>query len=85
MNHHTQTIKVLRIRTVMAKIGISRSTIYDWLNPKSKRYDPTFPKPRQLGKQSVGWLETDLDKWLLQCKIANASTHCVDITRNGFL
>ncbi len=85
MNHHTQTIKILRIRTVMAKIGISRSTIYDWLNPKSKRYDPTFPKPRQLGKQSVGWLETDLDKWLLQCKIANASTQYVNITGNDFV
>ncbi|WP_277619419.1 hypothetical protein [Aeromonas hydrophila] len=24
---------------------MSRSTFYDWLNPKSPRYDPTFPRP----------------------------------------
>ncbi|EKT64551.1 AlpA family phage regulatory protein [Providencia burhodogranariea] len=66
---HTQTVKILRIRAVMAKIGVARSTIYDWLNPKSKRYDPTFPKQRQLGKQSVGWMEADIDEWLLNRQI----------------
>lgn len=71
MNTQIQAMKILRIRAVMAKIGISRSTIYDWLNPKSKRYDSTFPKPRRLGKQSIGWLEADLDRWLLQCKTTN--------------
>lgn len=65
MYTHTQPIKILRISAVMAKLGIARSTIYDWINPKSKRYDPTFPKQRKLGKQSVGWLEEDLDNWLL--------------------
>ncbi|MGL6320344.1 AlpA family phage regulatory protein [Aeromonas hydrophila] len=33
------TIKVLRIKDLIAKIGIARSTIYDWMNPKSPRYD----------------------------------------------
>jgi prophage regulatory protein len=46
-------------------MGISRSTIYDWLNPKSSRYDASFPKQRRLGKQSIGWLEAELDEWLL--------------------
>ncbi|MCC8382344.1 AlpA family phage regulatory protein [Photorhabdus laumondii] len=36
--------------TVVNKLGIARSTIYDWINPKSLRYDNTFPKQRQLGK-----------------------------------
>jgi len=53
------------MRAVAAKLGIARSTIYDWLNPKSNRYDATFPKQRRLGQQSVGWLETELDQWLL--------------------
>ncbi|MFU2151123.1 AlpA family phage regulatory protein [Klebsiella aerogenes] len=30
-------------------LDIARSTIYDWINPKSPRYDPTFPKQRRLG------------------------------------
>jgi len=60
------TVKILRMRAVAAKLGIARSTIYDWLNPKSNRYDATFPKQRRLGQQSVGWLEAELDQWLLQ-------------------
>ncbi|WP_394546856.1 AlpA family phage regulatory protein [Pantoea ananatis] len=61
----SSTVKILRMRAVAAKLGIARSTIYDWLNPKSNRYDATFPKQRRLGQQSVGWLETELDQWLL--------------------
>lgn len=62
----SSTVKILRMRAVAAKLGIARSTIYDWLNPKSNRYDATFPKQRRLGQQSVGWLEAELDQWLLQ-------------------
>ncbi|AWF34498.1 prophage CP4-57 regulatory family protein [Klebsiella oxytoca] len=48
----------------MEKLGIARATIYDWLNDKSPRYDPTFPIQRRLGAKSVGWLESELDDWL---------------------
>jgi prophage regulatory protein len=61
-----QTVKILRLPGVMQKTGIARSTIYDWVNPKSPRYDATFPKQRRLGQQSVGWLESELDDWLLR-------------------
>ncbi|HDR2876770.1 AlpA family phage regulatory protein [Enterobacter roggenkampii] len=60
------TVKILRMRAVVAKLGVARSTIYDWLNPKSPRYDATFPKQLRLGQQSVGWMEAELDQWLLQ-------------------
>ncbi|MFQ2110601.1 AlpA family phage regulatory protein [Aeromonas sp. Marseille-Q5825] len=36
------TIKVLRIKDLTNKIGMARSTIYDWLNPKSPRFDETI-------------------------------------------
>ncbi|MFM4902726.1 helix-turn-helix transcriptional regulator [Aeromonas hydrophila] len=42
-----------------------RSTIYDWLNPKSPRYDETFPKPFKIGQSSIGWFEHDVDSWLI--------------------
>lgn len=71
MNSQTRNMRILRIRAVMDKIGVSRSTIYDWLNPNSKRYDLTFPKQRKLGKQSIGWMEADIDEWLLQRKVSN--------------
>ncbi|PHI31280.1 helix-turn-helix transcriptional regulator [Budvicia aquatica] len=60
-----QTIKILRLRDVVQKIGVARSTIYDWINPKSPRYDPTFPRQIPLGKKSVGWLESALNEWLM--------------------
>ncbi|MBW3796283.1 AlpA family phage regulatory protein [Aeromonas hydrophila] len=59
------TIKVLRIKDLINKIGMSRSTIYDWLNPKSPRYDETFPKPFKIGQSSIAWFEHDVDSWLI--------------------
>lgn len=60
------TVKVLRLPDVVSKLGIARSTIYDWLNVKSPRHDPAFPKPYPLGRQSVGWIESELDEWIIQ-------------------
>lgn len=69
---------VLRMRKVVDRLGISRSTIYDWMNPKSPRYDSTFPLPIKLsGKCShgaVGWLESDIIFWIQSRKV---------ITMNG--
>ncbi|MEQ5574435.1 AlpA family phage regulatory protein [Providencia huaxiensis] len=63
---NTFNIIMLRLPTVIERIGIGRSTIYDWINPTSPRYDPTFPKQKKLGKQSVGWIESEINDWLLQ-------------------
>ncbi|HHT0120834.1 TPA: helix-turn-helix transcriptional regulator [Raoultella ornithinolytica] len=71
---NTQHIKILRMSSVVNKIGVARSTIYDWINPKSPRYDATFPKQRRLGMQSVGWLESELDEWLLKRHLASPTT-----------
>lgn len=58
-------IKVLRIAEVAEKLSIGKSTIYDWLNPKSPRFDATFPKSIKLGSNSQGWLSNLIDKWLM--------------------
>ena len=60
----TSNVRILRLNSIVIKTGIARSTIYEWLNPKSPRYDSSFPKPRKLGKQSVGWLESEIDGWI---------------------
>lgn len=57
-------LRVLRIRQLRECIGLSRSTIYDRLNPMSPRYDSTFPKPIKLGGSAVGWLEEDIRRWI---------------------
>lgn len=60
----TANIRILRIKDVQKMIGIARSTIYDWMNENSPRYDPSFPKPLKLGKSSIGWFESKLIEWL---------------------
>ncbi|XQS16418.1 AlpA family phage regulatory protein [Citrobacter telavivensis] len=73
MSTTTLSIRILRIRAVVNKLGVARSTIYDWINPRSPRYDATFPKQRRLGMQSVGWLESELDTWLLERQLASST------------
>jgi prophage regulatory protein len=46
------------------RLRLSRSTIYDKINPKSPRYDATFPKPIRLGGCAVGWLTHEVDAWI---------------------
>ncbi|BDS29882.1 helix-turn-helix transcriptional regulator [Aeromonas caviae] len=64
-----QSSRFVRMREVQKKIGISRSTVYDWINPNSPRFDDSFPKPVRLGVNSVGWVDTELEDWLAE-KIA---------------
>lgn len=60
------TKRVLRRPELEKMTGISRSTIYEKLNPKSAYYDPTFPKPVRLGSNTVGWIEDDVNAWISQ-------------------
>ncbi|MDN3683561.1 AlpA family phage regulatory protein [Vibrio sinaloensis] len=54
--HYIQT-KILRLKDIALLTGLSRSTIYDKQNPKSPRFDSTFPLKIQLGARAVGWRE----------------------------
>lgn len=57
-------LSILRRRQVEARIALSRSCIYDKLSKKSPRFDPSFPRPVQLGPNAVGWIESEIDAWL---------------------
>jgi prophage regulatory protein len=56
--------RLLRRKQVEQAIGLSRSTIYARLDPKSPHYDPTFPKPITLGSMSVAWIEAEIQSWI---------------------
>lgn len=61
---HT-VLTILRRRDLEARLKLSRSTIYDKINPASPRYDAAFPKPIRLGNGSaVGWIESEVEIWL---------------------
>jgi len=51
---------ILRLPTVKARTGLSRSTIYLRISQDS------FPKPISLGGRAVGWIETEINDWLNQ-------------------
>ncbi|MGI3427810.1 helix-turn-helix transcriptional regulator [Providencia stuartii] len=64
MNQNNLPIRILRMTELTVMLGISRSSIYEKLNPRSKYYDPDFPKPIKLGASSVGWQYASVEKWL---------------------
>ena len=49
---------ILRRPDVEAVTGLSRSTIYKWMDEGS------LPKPVKLGPRAVGWREADINDWL---------------------
>ena len=59
-----QVLKILRLKQLERKIGLKRSSIYEKSNPRSSRFDPSFPVMVQLGERAVGWYESDVDEWL---------------------
>ena len=68
-NHIPQ---LLSIKDVGHYTGLSRSTIYEMVNEKSDRYDPTFPKKVQLTQVRVVWVASEIAEWI-NTKIATRS------------
>ena len=60
-NHIPQ---LLSIKDVGHYTGLSRSTIYEMVNEKSDRYDPTFPKKVQLTQVRVAWVSSEIAEWI---------------------
>ena len=56
--------RIIRIKELTSMISLSRSTIYDRLNPKSRYFDPTFPKPIKLGSSAIGWHSVAVQEWI---------------------
>lgn len=49
--------RILRIKIVLEKTGLSRSTMY------RRMQEGSFPKSIQLSARCVGWRETDITAW----------------------
>jgi prophage regulatory protein len=50
--------RYLRQRDVLQLVGVSRPTLWEW------RRKGIFPRPRQLGPNTIGWLADDVEKWM---------------------
>jgi prophage regulatory protein len=64
VNQAMPTNRAIRLPELKNQTGKSRSSIYDALNPKSPRYDATFPKPIKLGARTIGWIEAEVQAWI---------------------
>ena len=51
---------ILRLPEVKQRTGLSRSSIYLRITNNE------FPSSISLGGRSVGWLEKDIDKWIVE-------------------
>ncbi len=51
---------ILRLADVKQRTGLSRSTLY------LRMANNEFPAPISLGGRAVGWLEQDIDEWIIE-------------------
>ena len=58
-NTNQEKISILRRKKVEKRVGLSRSTIYQ------KMQEGSFPKPINLGPRAVGWIENEIENWLM--------------------
>ncbi|WP_263258976.1 helix-turn-helix transcriptional regulator [Pseudomonas oryzihabitans] len=52
-------MRIIRLKEVMDITGLARSTIYKYIADKE------FPAPLPLGDRCVGWLESEIQEWIL--------------------
>lgn len=57
-------LTILRRKQVEERTGLSRSAIYDRMDPSSPRHDPSFPKQIKLSASASGWVESEIEAWL---------------------
>ena len=52
-------MRILRLKDVIEKTGLARSTIYKYIDIGA------FPTPIPLGGRSVGWVDSEVHEWIL--------------------
>ncbi|PPI78612.1 AlpA family transcriptional regulator [Marinobacter flavimaris] len=53
-------MRILRLKDVIEKTGLARSTIYKYVDTGD------FPKPISLGGRSVGWVDSEVHEWIIK-------------------
>lgn len=54
------TERLIRVREVMERTGLSRTVLY------RKIQHNDFPQPVRITIRCVGWLESEIDKWIAE-------------------
>ena len=53
-------LSMLRRKQVQSRTGLARRTIYQYIQ------DGTFPRPVPLGPRAVGWIESEVNDWIVE-------------------
>ena len=61
---------IIRPKQTAAAFGVSVSTLWNWVNPKSRQHRPDFPKPIKVSANATGWLESEVSSYIQ--KLANS-------------
>jgi len=61
--HEAKMMRLIRLKEVMAYTGLSRSTVYKFIE------EGRFPKQIPLGDRAVAWVDSEIDEWVIE-KIA---------------
>lgn len=57
-SNEAKPVRLIRLKEVMARVGMSRSTIY------RRMHDGSFPRGHQIGEAMVAWTEGEIDAWI---------------------
>ena len=55
---------LIRLPTLLYRLGIASATAYDHLNPSSPRYDANFPRQVAIGRGAVAWASDEVDDYI---------------------
>lgn len=75
------TKRLLRLKDLVVRTGLSASSLYNRMNPRSKYYDPSFPKRVRLGVSSsvrgaVAWESDEIEAWVKTRRDAEEGCTC---------
>lgn len=69
-------MKLIRIKEVMNRTGLARSTVYKYISENN------FPKPIKLGSRAVAWVESEIEGWINEViherDRESAGTECIN-------
>lgn len=55
--------RLIGMKEVTDRLGVSRQTVYNYMNPDSPSYNPNFPLPRMLNEDNK-WIESEFDAFV---------------------
>lgn len=61
-----QPVTYLSLPAVMARVPVSRATIFRWVRTGH------LPAPRRIGPNRIAWRESDIDAWCAERPAARA-------------